>query len=49
VLTGKVADQAHLLGLIDRTQDLGLELIAIYPDEATDGGAAGPWAEPGWS
>jgi hypothetical protein len=35
VLTGPVADQAHLAGLIDRTQDLGLELISIGPlDEA---------------
>ncbi len=43
------ADQAHLLGLIDRTQDLGLELIAIHPDEGTDSGAADPGMEPGWS
>ena len=35
VLTGPVADQAHLAGIIDRAQELGLELIAIGPlDEA---------------
>jgi hypothetical protein len=47
VLTGKVADQAHLVGLIQRTQDLGLELISFYQDEGTDSGAAGPGPEPG--
>ena len=31
VLTGRVTDQAHLHGLIQRTQDLGLELISIEP------------------
>ncbi len=39
VLTGRVIDQAHLHGLIQRTQELGLELISIGsvdegPDEA---------------
>ena len=48
VLTGKVADQAHLVGLIQRTQELGLELVSIYQDEGTDSGAADPGAEPGW-
>ncbi len=38
VLTGRVIDQAHLHGLIQRTQELGLELISIQqageePDE----------------
>jgi hypothetical protein len=28
VLTGPVNDQAHLAGIIDRTQELGLELIS---------------------
>ena len=37
VLTGSVIDQAHLHGLIQRTQDLGLELISIHPaDEGPD-------------
>ena len=37
VLTGGVIDQAHLHGLIQRTQELGLELISIEPaDERSD-------------
>ncbi len=31
VLTGSVIDQAHLHGLLQRTQELGLELISIQP------------------
>ena len=31
VLTGSVIDQAHLYGLIQRTQELGLELISVEP------------------
>ena len=31
VLTGNVIDQAHLVGLIQRTQELGLELVSIGP------------------
>jgi hypothetical protein len=35
VLTGPVADQVQLVGIIDRTQELGLELISVGPfDEA---------------
>ena len=33
VLTGRVIDQAHLHGLLQRTQELGLELISIQPEE----------------
>jgi len=41
VLTGNVIDQAHLHGLIQRTQELGLELISIEPaGEGSDDGAA---------
>ncbi|SFR29946.1 hypothetical protein SAMN04488564_12439 [Lentzea waywayandensis] len=29
VLTGAVYDQSHLYGLIQRTQDLGLELMSV--------------------
>ena len=37
VLTGTVIDQAHLHGLLQRTQELGLELISIQPaDESSD-------------
>lgn len=34
VLTGTVIDQAHLHGLLERVQELGLELVSIGP---TDG------------
>jgi hypothetical protein len=42
VLSGRVIDQAHLHGLIQRTQELGLELISIQqadegPDDPTSG------------
>ena len=37
VLTGRVIDQVHLHGLIQRTQELGLELISLQPaDEESD-------------
>ena len=49
VLTGQVTDQAHLLGLIDRIQELGVELVSVNPDRGTDSGAASPGMEPGWS
>ena len=31
VLTGEVVDQARLHGLIERVQDLGLELVSVNP------------------
>lgn len=31
VLTGTVIDQAHLHGLLERVQELGLELVSIGP------------------
>ena len=40
MLTGQVTDQAHLLGLIEQIQELGVELVSINPDQGTDGGAA---------
>ena len=49
VLTGQVTEQAHLAGLIEQIQELGAELISVNPDQGTDGGAAGPAIEPGWS
>ena len=37
VLTGRVIDQVHLHGLIQRTGELGLELISVGPaDEGSD-------------
>ena len=47
VLTGQVTDQAHLLGLIERIQELGVEIVSINPDEGTGRDAADPEAEPG--
>jgi hypothetical protein len=42
VLTGPVADQAHLAGIIDRSQELGLELVSLGPlDEAPGKSLAG--------
>jgi hypothetical protein len=35
VLTGKVTDQAHLQGLLQQAQELGLELVSIAPVEPT--------------
>ena len=29
VITGRVRDQAHLHGLIERTEELGLELVSV--------------------
>ena len=31
VLTGDVVDQAHLHGLIERIQELGIELVSVNP------------------
>jgi len=39
VLTGPVADQAHLLGLIEHILELGAELLSVEP---ADGPAAQP-------
>lgn len=33
ILTGMVRDQARLFGMLDRIQDLGLELVSIRPVE----------------
>ncbi len=37
LLTGDVTDQAHLLGLIEQAQELGVELVSVNPDNGTDG------------
>ena len=49
VLTGQVTDQVHLLGLIEKIQELGVELVSVNPVQGTDNAAAGPGMEPGWS
>ena len=42
VLTGAVRDQVHLHGLLQRIQELGLELISIKPaGEGSDHGTSG--------
>ncbi|MGO9503262.1 MAG: hypothetical protein ACLPUO_17195 [Streptosporangiaceae bacterium] len=33
VVTGNVIDQAHLHGLLERIQELGLELVSIGPTD----------------
>jgi hypothetical protein len=41
VVTGLVVDQAHLHGLINRTQELGIELVSVQQvDEATENGVS---------
>ena len=38
VVTGPVRDQAHLHGLIERVQELGIELVSVNPlDEPRPG------------
>ncbi len=36
VLTGPVRDQSQLLGLIERIQDFGLELVSVNPVRPAD-------------
>jgi hypothetical protein len=36
VLTGTVADQAALYGLLAKLRDLGLALVSVQPSEVTD-------------
>jgi hypothetical protein len=33
VITGNVVDQAHLLGLVERIQELGLELVSLEQED----------------
>lgn len=40
VLVGPIVDQSHMAGIIDRTQDLGLELISVCPVGAEYGSGA---------
>ena len=41
VLTGPVIDQAHLAGIIGRTQELGLDLISVATVEPIPRGTVG--------
>jgi hypothetical protein len=36
VFTGEIRDQSQLYGLLDRVRDLGLELVSVQPQPATD-------------
>lgn len=36
VITGNVVDQAHLLGLVERIQELGLELLSVEQTTQAD-------------
>jgi hypothetical protein len=45
VLVGDVRDQAQLYGLLDRLQELGIDLVAVEPADICDGSpepGAGP-------
>ncbi len=33
VLTGDITDQVQLVGLIERIQELGVELVSVNPDQ----------------
>jgi hypothetical protein len=37
VLTGEVRDQAQLYGVLDQVRDFGIELVAVEPDDTSDG------------
>ncbi len=37
VLTGDVVDQSQLVGIIERAQELGMELVSVNPDPGQDG------------
>jgi hypothetical protein len=37
VLTGDVVDQSHLVGIIERAQELGMELVSVNPDHGPEG------------
>ena len=50
VLTGKVIDQPHLYGILDRLSGMGLELLSVQclPERAQDdAGRPPPTTEPG--
>ena len=33
VIRGTIADQAHLRGVLDRIDDLGIKLVSVAPDD----------------
>jgi hypothetical protein len=44
ILTGKIIDQPHLYGILDRINGLGLKLLSVQasPEEAYDNESANP-------
>jgi hypothetical protein len=46
VMTGEVTDQVHLIGLLEQSQELGLELVSVCQVEGPDRDAADPQAQP---
>jgi hypothetical protein len=44
ILTGKIIDQSHLYGILDRLSGLGLELLSVecLPEETEDDAANSP-------
>jgi hypothetical protein len=46
IVTGDVIDQAHLHGLIERIEELGLELLEIQQVAKGSGRGAGPERQP---
>jgi hypothetical protein len=47
ILTGRIIDQPHLYGILDRINGLGLELLSVQalPDEANPGARRTPEPE----
>ena len=37
VLIGEVRDQAQLYGVLDQVRDFGIELVAVEPDDISEG------------
>ncbi len=51
VLTGKIIDQPHLYGILDRLSGMGLELLSVQclPEGTQkDAGSSPPTTEPGY-
>ena len=42
VFTGEIRDQSQLYGLLDRVRDLGLELVSVQPQPASETSTDGP-------
>jgi hypothetical protein len=40
-LHGQITDQAHLYGVLDQIRNLGLELVSVQPEGASEDGSRG--------